>query len=287
MKRQIIEAKDVREGLQRTKEHKKHLSEARMGRKAWNKGIDNRIKLKCQYCEREFKATPFRVKRSEVKYCSQKCYSLSRRINIEVFCRNCGKKFTAKPSRIKKNEAKYCSLKCFHISKEGIGRTEEIKRKIGLANTGKKRSDVVKNKMSKDRKGVKNPRWNGGKKAKYERRKNSLKYRLNARMRQGIWKSLKDGKNGRRWEDLVPYTAEEIQKRLDSTMPTGYNWQDFLDGNLHIDHIIPISVFNFDCPEHLDFQRCWALDNLQLLPAKENIHKSNKITKTFQPSLKI
>jgi len=70
-------------------------------------------------------------------------------------------------------------------------------------------------------------------------------------------------------------------------MPKGYCWQDFLEGKLHIDHKIPISAFNFTKSEHIDFKRCWALSNLQLLPARENIIKSNHLSKPFQPALKI
>lgn len=36
-----------------------------------------------------------------------------------------------------------------------------------------------------------------------------------------------------------------------------------------------------------DFKRCWALRNLQLLPAKDNLRKNAKIGKPFQPSLGI
>ncbi len=78
-----------------------------------------------------------------------------------------------------------------------------------------------------------------------------------------------------------------MQKRLQSTIPEGYTWQDFLDGKLHIDHIIPVNVHNFSSPEHLDFKRCWALDNLQLLQAKQNIIKNNRIETSFQASFKL
>jgi hypothetical protein len=63
--------------------------------------------------------------------------------------------------------------------------------------------------------------------------------------------------------------------------------QDYIDGRLHLDHIIPLDAFNFTKPTDIDFQRCWALSNLQLLPADENIQKSNKISKPFQPNLAI
>jgi len=119
------------------------------------------------------------------------------------------------------------------------------------------------------------------------KRKINLKFNLNRRMVSGIGTSLKINKAGRKWETLVGYTLEDLIKRLKKTMPEGYTWQDYMEGRLHIDHCIPISVFNFTKPEHPDFQRCWALSNLQLLPARENIIKRNKLSRPFQPALKI
>ena len=120
-----------------------------------------------------------------------------------------------------------------------------------------------------------------------DKRKTDLKFNLNSRMAIAIYHSLKGNKAGRKWENLVDYTLEDLIKRLKRTMPKGYTWQDFLQGRLHIDHIIPKSVFNFNKPEHIDFLRCWDLKNLQLLPAKENIIKHNKLTRPFQPALAI
>lgn len=117
--------------------------------------------------------------------------------------------------------------------------------------------------------------------------KTDLKFNLNNKISSNIYISLKNNKVGRHWEDLVGYKLEELINYLDKTIPKGYTWQDFLEGKLQIDHIIPISVFNFTKPEHIDFKRCWGLENLQLLPARENKIKSNKLTKPFQPTLKI
>lgn len=124
-------------------------------------------------------------------------------------------------------------------------------------------------------------------KYKNHKRKTDLKYNLNNRMGKAIGISLKRSKNGRKWENLVGYTLTNLIKRLEITMPKGYNWQDYLEGKLHIDHIIPISAFNFTKPEHTDFKRCWALKNLRLFPAKANLIKHNKLDKPFQPALKI
>jgi len=120
-----------------------------------------------------------------------------------------------------------------------------------------------------------------------EKRKTDLKFNLNSKMRNRIYLSLKGNKNGRHWEMLVGYSLNDLKKHLKSTMPKGYTWQDFMQGKLHIDHIIPVSVWNFTKPEHVDFKRCWSLENLQLLPASENLLKSNKLYKPFQPALKI
>ena len=119
------------------------------------------------------------------------------------------------------------------------------------------------------------------------RRRIDLKCNLNHKISREIYKSLKKGKNRRHWENIVGYTLVDLIKHLKQTMPKGYDWQDYLDGRLHIDHKIPITVFNFTKPEHADFKRCWALKNLQLLPAKENLIKQDKLSKPFQPALAI
>ena len=120
-----------------------------------------------------------------------------------------------------------------------------------------------------------------------EKYRTDLKFNLNNRMRRAINHSLKGNKNGRHWETLVGYTLDDLVKRLKKTMPEGYCWEDYINGRLHLDHKIPISVFNFEKPEHINFKRCWDLKNLQLLPARENLIKSNKIKKPFQPALQI
>lgn len=119
------------------------------------------------------------------------------------------------------------------------------------------------------------------------RRKTNLKYNLNHKIRGAILKALKRNKNGYHWEDLVDYTLDALINRLFQTMPKGYNWEDYMRGKLHIDHIVPNDAFNYDDPKHPDFKKCWALSNLRLLPARENLVKGNKMTKPFQPALKI
>ena len=62
-------------------------------------------------------------------------------------------------------------------------------------------------------------------------------------------------------------------------------WDNY--GKWHIDHIVPISVFNYTKTEHEDFKRCWALGNLRPLWAFDNISKGAKLEKHFQPYLEL
>jgi hypothetical protein len=120
-----------------------------------------------------------------------------------------------------------------------------------------------------------------------KRMKTNLKYNLNKKISRVIKLSLNGNKNGWHWEELVGYTLNDLIKRLKKTMPEGYTWNDFIEGKLHIDHIIPKSLFNYTKPDDLDFKRCWALRNLQLLPAEENLKKFTKLIKPFQLGLNI
>ena len=118
-------------------------------------------------------------------------------------------------------------------------------------------------------------------------RRKALRRMVNARMKCRMRDVLIGGglsKGGKSWLDFVSYSVEDLIKRLKKTMPVGYTWDDFVSGSLHLDHIVPVSAFNFTSPTDIDFQRCWDLKNLQLLPAAENLSKSNKLAKPFQPS---
>jgi hypothetical protein len=106
--------------------------------------------------------------------------------------------------------------------------------------------------------------------------KKNVSYLINHRMADGIRKSLRNNKKGK-WLGYVDYSVEELWTRLLDTMPSGYTVEDFISGELHIDHIYPMSKFDIQSPQDEGFTKCWALGNLRLLPAIENIRKSNKV----------
>jgi hypothetical protein len=118
-----------------------------------------------------------------------------------------------------------------------------------------------------------------------KKRRTDIRFKLSSNISCQIYFSLRANKSKRSWESLVGYTVEQLKEHLNKTLPQGYSWEDFLSGKLHIDHKTPKVAFNFRSPEDIDFKKCWALSNLQLLPDIENMKKGAKLSQPFQPSL--
>jgi len=113
----------------------------------------------------------------------------------------------------------------------------------------------------------------------------TLKGRLRHNISNLIWLSLRGNKGNRHWEELVGYTIDQLKQHLEKQFIQGMSWENY--GKWHIDHRIPVAVFNFEKPEDIDFKRCWKLRNLRPLWALENSRKQDKLYKPFQPSLMI
>jgi len=111
------------------------------------------------------------------------------------------------------------------------------------------------------------------------------KKRLNHSISDTMRGSLKGNKSGVSWLNLIDYTFDDLKRHLEKQFKKGMTWDNYGKAGWEIDHIIPISVFNFSKPEHEDFKRCWALKNLQPMWGKDNASKKDKLSKHFQPSL--
>ncbi len=214
---------------------------------------------------------------------------------VEVRCANpvCGKTVLKHPSKVKMYNISYCSNECrFEHRPATIIGTDNPRFKekivVACAHCGNSLSiwpchdAVYKSHFCKGTgcfsswkaenvKGKANPNYHGG---TPEMRK--IRCRVSAAMR----KAIRQEKGGRTWESLVEYSMTDLINRLKATIPQGYLWErDFIGGKgvLHIDHMKPMSSFSFATAEDDDFKRCFAIDNLQLLPAIENMKKSAKL----------
>lgn len=89
-----------------------------------------------------------------------------------------------------------------------------------------------------------------------------------------IWRSLKDVKAERHWENLTTFTLQELKENLESKFQPGMTWENQGKEGWHIDHIIPQDVFlPFESESDEKFKICWSLHNLRPLWSKENLNR--------------
>ena len=79
----------------------------------------------------------------------------------------------------------------------------------------------------------------------------------------------------KRTQELLGYTIEKLEKRLESTFEDGMTWNN--QGEWHIDHIVPATKFNEN-----QIKECFALSNLQAMWGPENISKGNRYSGKFK-----
>lgn len=204
--------------------------------------------------------------------------------NVELkHCFGCNK--WKKTKRFSKNKCYWDGLSSW--CRECVSLyAKKNREKRNILNKRWRLANPEKAKISRDKWIKNNPqKWRDIQTKKNKRKRLTLKGKLCDRIATNLYYSLKGNKNGRGWESILGYTYKQLNRHLTKTMPKGYTWDDYMMGKLHIDHKVPVKVFNFNKTDDIDFKKCWALKNLQLLPAIENIKKGAKLTKHFQPSL--
>ena len=107
-----------------------------------------------------------------------------------------------------------------------------------------------------------------------EKRKSDPRVSLSGRISRGINGSLKGGKGYVSWRALVDFSLDELEAHIERQFLPGMSWHN--RDIWHIDHIVPLSSFNFDGPDHPDFKAAWALTNLRPLWKSDNHRKSDK-----------
>jgi hypothetical protein len=99
-------------------------------------------------------------------------------------------------------------------------------------------------------------------------------------------------KKGLSFKKYIGYTMEELKQYLESLFEPWMNWQNhgqylyskWDDNNSstwtwNIDHIIPQSELPYSSMEDENFKKCWALDNLRPLSAKQNVIEGSRRTR--------
>lgn len=230
------------------------------------KSVGRPTKYKSEYCQAKFQTIKHEIIDGvELKWCPKceeffklECFSLCSRTSdgLQWQCKSCEQQYRDAHKQEIKKRIKRWAIK----NPERLNRSS---KKWAKANPEKTKTIYKKNN---------------------QKRLSTPKGKLAKSMGDAVYKCLKRDKKGKCTFDVLPYTVSELKKHLENTMPDGYSWWDYITGKLHIDHIIPVSKHNFEKIKDEDFEKCWALSNLQLLPAFDNISKSNKLDKPFQSS---
>ncbi len=76
-------------------------------------------------------------------------------------------------------------------------------------------------------------------------------------------------------EKLLGYTIHDLRVHLERQFTKGMNWDKFMKGEIHIDHIHPKA--SFDLLDSDEWRVCWSLPNLRPLWAKDNQKKHAKV----------
>ncbi len=118
--------------------------------------------------------------------------------------------------------------------------------------------------------------WHREHREYYQALRQRPKIKVTTNMSRAIRQSIKQGKSGRRWEHILGYSLSELMTHLESLFKLGMSWENY--PTWEIDHVKPISAFQFDSCDDPEFHQCWALSNLQPLWKAENRSKNSKYT---------
>ena len=72
----------------------------------------------------------------------------------------------------------------------------------------------------------------------------------------------------------LPYTPMELKEHIEKQFSSEMSWNNY-GSYWQVDHIIPQAALIYDSLTHPNFQKCWALDNLQPLERTKNASKGS------------
>jgi hypothetical protein len=210
-------------------------------------------------------------------------------------CRGkCGKEYPATPEYFYKN-GKYLRTNCkqcqSEIQQEYAGRYPETQKKWREANRDKTKetsrlwyqqnrerarerngeyyranAEAVCERTKKYRQD--NPEWYRKYRRDWRRRN-----RLISNVRAGIWGCLSGRQKDSSSVEYIGCTLEELWVHLESKFQDGMTRKNY--GEWHVDHIRPLSSFDFEVDTENTLHEAWHYTNLQPLWAKDNLSKGS------------
>jgi hypothetical protein len=108
-----------------------------------------------------------------------------------------------------------------------------------------------------------------------ERYRTDPRHRVKSCVSAALRKSLRGEKGGRKWEEIVGYTVDDLIAHLERQFRAGMTWETY-GRKWEIDHIRPVSLFELE-KGVAEIRACWALSNLRPLCARENRSKGARL----------
>jgi hypothetical protein len=96
------------------------------------------------------------------------------------------------------------------------------------------------------------------------------------RLGEAVRDAVKGRRRGTQLEVALGYSVSCLRQHLQRQFTRGMTWERFCAGEIHIDHIIPLS--SFDVNSETEMKAAWALTNLQPMWAVDNILKGSART---------
>lgn len=110
--------------------------------------------------------------------------------------------------------------------------------------------------------------------------KTDINFNIKVRLRHRLKKALKNNQKTGSAITELGCSIEYFKQYLESKFTEGMTWQLVLDGKIHIDHIIPLNVFNLTNKD--EFKRACHYTNLQPLWAEDNVSKGSSLELLFK-----
>jgi hypothetical protein len=228
---------------------------------------------KCSKCGGEFPLDQFYKHRPECKDCRNAATAKWKKNNPEKSMAIGAKWYKNNPEKARAKNAKW--------HRDNPEKARALSTKWAKNNPEKvkaTRDEWKKNNRDKCR--AASAKWrknNPGYMAKYhqERRANDIDYKLKTSFTNRIGKSIKSNKQCKHSTDLLGCTPRYAHEHLERQFKEGMTWDNYGYYGWHIDHIIPLSFFDFT--DYEQQKRAWHYTNLQPLWAEENFKKGKKI----------
>jgi hypothetical protein len=106
----------------------------------------------------------------------------------------------------------------------------------------------------------------------------AIKYRLRDRIRTAVKAQFTE--KASKTKELLGCDYATFKRHFEKQFTAGMTWDLFMEGKIHIDHIVPCA--NFDLKDEQQQRACFHYKNLQPLWAADNLAKQDKILEPVQ-----